>query len=168
MIFEKYLFPDVKYKSVSDIDVEELKNRGIKFVILDIDNTLVPYTSPEPDEKALAFLDELKNNGITFCFVSNNNADRVNLFNRNIGAKAYPKGGKPLLFGINKAMKELGAVKSDTALIGDQVFTDTCGGKRAGIYTVLVDPIVEVTSAFFRFKRYFEKKIVKKYEELMK
>ncbi len=163
-MLKKYFYPDEKYNSVNEINTEKLKKSGIDFVILDIDNTLVPYTSPVPDENALKFLNDLKENNISFCFVSNNKAERVRLFNEKIGAKAFSRGAKPLLYGINKAMHELGAVKENTALIGDQVFTDVCGGKRAGLLTILVDPIKECDSTFFKFKRHYENKILKKYE----
>ena len=163
MIFE-YFFPDLRYKSVMDIDVEALKKRGITLAILDIDNTLVPYTSPLPDENALAFLERLKKNSISFCFVSNNSKERIDIFNEKIGAKSYPRAKKPLLSGIGSAMRDFGAEKNTTVLIGDQIFTDIWGGKRAGILTVLVEPIKEVESSFFKFKRYFEKKVIKSYE----
>jgi predicted HAD superfamily phosphohydrolase YqeG len=39
------------------------------------------------------------------------------------------------------------------------------GGKRAEILTVLVEPIKECESLFFRFKRYFEKKVIKRYNQ---
>lgn len=164
MIISKYLFPDIKYNSINDIDVEMLAKKGIKFAILDIDNTLVPYTSPKPNQDALSFLDKLNDNEIKYCFVSNNSANRIDIFNEEICAPAFSKAGKPLLFGINKAMNVLGAMKENTVLIGDQVFTDTLGGKRAQILTILVDPIKEVDTLFFKFKRYFERKIIKSYE----
>ena len=164
MIISKYLFPDIKHNSINDIDVEMLAKKGIKFAILDIDNTLVPYTSQKPDQNALSFLNKLKDNRIDYCFVSNNSGNRIDIFNEEIGAPAFSKAGKPLLFGINKAMNFLGSKKENTVLIGDQVFTDVFGGKRAKILTILVDPIKEVNTLFFRFKRYFERKIIKLYE----
>lgn len=162
MIYE-YFFPDYSYRTVGDIDVCSLAGMGIRYVLLDIDNTLVPYTTMYPDSNALSFLNELKENGIEFCFVSNNHAERVLSFNKELKAPVFPRAKKPLLFGINKAMKELGAKKENTALIGDQIFTDVWGGKRAGILTFLVEPIKECESLFFRFKRYFEKKIIRSY-----
>lgn len=168
MIFSQYFFPDLKYNSIKDININLLAEKGIKFAILDIDNTLVPYTSPTPDENALYFLDELRNNGIGFCFVSNNNESRIKLFNEKIGAKIFPNAKKPLLYGISEAMKFFGADKENAVLIGDQVFTDILGGKRAKILTVLVNPIKEVDTAFFRFKRYFERKVLKDYEKMRK
>ncbi len=168
MIFSQYFFPDLKYNSIKDININLLAEKGIKFAILDIDNTLVPYTSPTPDENAVNFLNQLRNNGIDFCFVSNNNESRIKLFNEKIGAKIFPNAKKPLLYGISEAMKSFGADEENTVLIGDQVFTDILGGKRAKILTVLVNPIKEVDTAFFRFKRYFERKVLKNYEKFRK
>ena len=165
MIYE-YFFPDYSHKAVDDIDVQELYESGIRYALLDIDNTIVPYTSPFPDDKALKFLKSLSDNGIRYCFVSNNNKNRVEEFNKYIGVPVYPRAKKPLLFGIDKAMSDFGAVKENTVLIGDQIFTDMWGGKRAGILTVLVEPIEECESLFFRFKRYFEKKVIRRYNEL--
>lgn len=164
MIYE-YFFPDYSFKAVGNIDVKWLADMGIRYVLLDIDNTLVPYTTIYPDDNALSFLNSLKENGIDYCFVSNNNAQRVFAFNRELNAPAYPRAKKPLRCGIKKAMENFGAAKENTALIGDQIFTDTWGGKRAGIMTLLVEPIKECESLFFRFKRYFEKKVIKRYNK---
>lgn len=161
----KYFYPQYSFKSIDDIDCGMFKTLEIKFVLLDIDNTLVPYTSPYPDGRAIKFLNSLKENGISFCFVSNNSRERIEKFNTNIGAAYFPNAKKPLLYGINEAMASLGAEKSNTALIGDQIFTDIWGGKRAGITTILVEPIKECESLFFRFKRYFEKKVIREYNK---
>ena len=59
MIYE-YFFPDYSYKTVGDINVGELYRLGIRYAWLDIDNTLVPYTSSEPDANALGFLKSLE------------------------------------------------------------------------------------------------------------
>ena len=61
-------------------------------------------------------------------------------------------------------IKEHGVTKDETALIGDQIFTDIWGGRRAGVTTFLVQPIKEVDTLFFKFKRYYEKKVIKSYD----
>ena len=154
-------YPDLHIQKINDIDVGALNKMGIKYVILDIDNTLVSYTEPLPDENALGFLRKLRENGISFCFVSNNKPLRVEVFNKNINAPYFANAKKPLLWGIRKAMQHFNAKKSETALIGDQILTDIWGGKRAGIYSILVEPIKEVDTLFFRCKRKIEKKILK-------
>ncbi len=165
MSIYKRFYPEYSFEKVTDIDVEGMKNKGIKLVLLDIDNTLVPYTSPDPDEQALSFLQKLRDNGIGFAFVSNNGRERVDRFNKDIGADFVCRAKKPLLYGINKMMKLHGVTKAETALIGDQIFTDIWGGKRAGITTYLVSPIKEVDTLFFKFKRRYEKKVIKSYNK---
>lgn len=165
MILKRYFFPDIMLHCVGEINVKGLSERGVKFALIDIDNTLVPYTCPEPTEEALGFLKKLTDNNIVYSFVSNNSESRVGKFNENIGASFYARAKKPLLYGVNRAMIKLGATKDNTILIGDQIFTDVMAGKRAGLYTILVEPIIECETLFFKFKRFFEKKIIKKYQE---
>ena len=71
---------------------------------------------------------------------------------------------KPFAIGVRRAMKKIGADKAETVLIGDQVFTDIYAGKRAGVKTVMVDPIEAKETPFFGFKRYFERIVLKDYK----
>ena len=89
------LSPDYLVHSVFDIDIDFLKKNNASAVIFDIDNTLEPYENPTPSAPLLAWFDSLANAGIKAAFVSNNNATRVELFNKNLGFPAYFKAGKP-------------------------------------------------------------------------
>lgn len=157
----KKFHPDIKFKSIKDITSDFLKEKGIAYVLLDIDNTLVSYTSPIADDNARAFLSSLAENGIKYAFVSNNHKARVAMFAEEFGAVYVNDAAKPLLFGIKRAMRKIGAIKSQTALVGDQVFTDIYAGKRAGLLTIMVDPIEAKETPFFAVKRYFEKIVLK-------
>lgn len=156
----KKLYPDYVFKSISDIDADFFRKNNIKYVILDIDNTLVPYNVASPDERAEVFFERLKNENIKVCLVSNNSRSRVNKFNEQNGFFSVSRACKPFTGAIRKAMKNMDATSGQTALIGDQVFTDVWGGNRAGVTTILVDPIESSESAFFRFKRKWEKKVL--------
>lgn len=158
-------FPDDLYKTVQDIEPEYFKKYGIRLVILDIDNTLVPYTVPEPTPAALTFLEQLQKAGISYCFVSNNNKARVLRFNQDLQAFFVARAGKPLTGGIQKALDHFGAKSEETLLIGDQIFTDVYGGRRCGLRTILVEPIEDKETLFFRFKRRMEKIVLKKYRK---
>lgn len=159
-MFKKF-YPDMRFKSIKEIRADFLKEKGIAYVLLDIDNTLVSYTSPLADDNARAFLAGLTENGIKYAFVSNNHKDRVEKFAEEFGAVYVNDAAKPLLFGIKRAMRKIGAQKSQTAFIGDQVFTDVYAGKRAGLLTIMVDPIEAKETPFFAVKRYFEKIVLK-------
>lgn len=162
-MFKKF-HPDYRYKSIKDIEPDFFKNHGIKFAILDIDNTLVSYTSPLADEGARVFLKRLSDEGIKYAFVSNNHRQRVENFAREFDAFYVNDSGKPFLFGIKRAMRHFGAKKGNTILIGDQVFTDVYAGNRAGLLTVMVDPIEAKETPFFGIKRKLEKIVLKDYK----
>ena len=162
-MFEKF-YPDYKFGSISDIDFNIFVKNGIRFAILDIDNTLVSYTLPYADERAKSFLKKLEDMGIKYAFVSNNHKERVEKFAKEFGAFFVYDSGKPLLFGVKRAMRFLGAKRENAVLIGDQVFTDVYAGKRAGLLTFMVDPIEAKETPFFGVKRKLEKIVLKNYE----
>ncbi len=163
-MFRKF-YPDYKFKNVNEIPDSFFADRGIKFAVLDIDNTLVPYTSPHPTDDARRFMERLKGMGISSCFVSNNGKDRVQLFCDELGESEYIwKAQKPLAHKIKRSMQKMGADKMNTVLIGDQVFTDVLGAKFAGITAVMVDPIEAKETPFFGFKRAMERVVLKNYK----
>ena len=160
----KRFYPDYKLKNIDEIDFSIFAEKDIKFALLDIDNTLVSYTSPVADDRARGFLARLTENGIKYAFVSNNHKPRVEKFASEFGTFYVHDSGKPLLFGIKRAMRHLGAKKANTVLIGDQVFTDVYGGNRAGLLTIMVEPIEAKETPFFGVKRKLEKIVLKNYE----
>ena len=163
----KRFYPDYMYDSVHDIEENFFRNNNIKFAVLDIDNTLVPYTVKTPTKPAIDFLRRLEAEGVKFCFLSNNNEERVMLFNNNINAPYEANARKPLLSGLERVMKKTGAAKENTILIGDQIFTDVWTGKRAGIRAILVKPIEDKETLFFKFKRALERIVLEDYRKKM-
>ncbi len=157
--------PNYYFDNVFDVTPELLLSYGIKGVILDIDNTLVPYEIPEPTVEIRAWLESMWAMGIKTAFVSNNNADRVNVFNLTLGCPAFPDSGKPLKKSCKKALDVMGVSSSQAAIIGDQVFTDVLAGWNSRLkLSILVKPIKDKTSFFFRFKRFLEKPVIWKYK----
>ena len=162
------LVPDFRFDKFSDVTLEFFINQGVKGVILDIDNTLEPYENPMPSPAVVEWLFILNNNGIKTAFVSNNNKDRVNTFNSELKIPAFPKAKKPFSKNLKRAMLEMGSDKSNTVIMGDQVFTDVLAGRMAGIKTILVPPIKDKRDIFTRFKRLLEKPILRKYDKRKK
>ena len=158
-----YLTPDKMLAAFDALTPEELRRRGIDVLLMDIDNTLAPYEQPEPDERILTWLSEMQAAGIKLAFVSNNNWERVELFNRNIGIQAHAKSGKPFGKKLKQVMKSYGSDTAHTAILGDQLLTDVFAGKHIGATAFLVPPIKDKTTAFWRVKRALEKPIIKKY-----
>ncbi len=165
MIFEKYLLPDEMPENFESVTPEHLKSLGKRFIICDIDNTLATYDDPTPPENVVAWCRSMNEEEITVAFVSNNNHERVELFNRELGYVAYAKAGKPGTKKLRLAMAELGAKVENTAFLGDQLLTDAACAKSVGLYCLIVPPIKDRTSAFFRFKRWLEVPYVKKFHK---
>ena len=161
----KFTFvPEYRFKTFDMATVDFLVSEGIKGIVLDVDNTLEPYENPLPTERVVAWLNSLSENGIKAAIVSNNNSERIDLFNRDLGLPAYSKSGKPFKKNILKAMADMGTTPENTILMGDQVFTDTWAAHNAGIPAILVPPIKDKTDPLTRFKRLLEKPVLKKYE----
>ena len=161
----KYFYPDLYINSAYELDTEYLKKRGVKVIIFDIDNTLVPYSVKDCPEKTDAFLKKLEENGFIPCFVSNNGKERVERFNE--GRRfAVCKGGKPSKKAALIVSHHFDVPCENIAVVGDQIFTDIAFGKNAGTLTVLCPPIdPENEPWYFVFKRLGEKIILHFYEK---
>ena len=128
--------------SIYDISGEALARRGIKLLLADLDNTLVPYGVPLPDDKLINWRDELHAYGITLFVLSNNRHEhRPRIFAEGLDVPYIGHAGKPKTTSFYKAMEDMRVTREQTAIIGDQIFTDVLGGNRAGISTILVKPI---------------------------
>lgn len=163
-MYKKFL-PDYYYDSIADITPDFLSGLGIKALVMDIDNTIVTYDDPTPTPAAQAWFDGMKKAGIKISFVSNNDWERVKTFNRELNYPAYAKSGKPFIRDIKKAMADMGSDRENTALVGDQVFTDVYAGKRAGLTVFLVKPIKDKLTLFFRIKRKLEVPVLRAYHK---
>lgn len=143
-----------------------LRKIGIRALIMDIDNTMVTYDDPEPTPKLDAWIAKMLANGIRIALVSNNESEeRVRRFNQKLGFYATAKSKKPLRAPMKKALAFMDVQIGETAVVGDQIFTDVFAGKRMGMYSILVKPIRDKTSLFFRFKRKLEAPILRRYEK---
>ena len=159
-----YLTPDYMFGSYREITPEFLLGKGIRALLIDIDNTLAPYEQAEPDDRLRGWLADLAAAGISITFVSNNGRERVELFNRSLGLPAYYKSGKPFGKNLRRAMTAMGADKTTTVMLGDQLLTDALAGKHIGLRAIIVPPIRDRRDAFTRFKRVLERPFVRRYE----
>ena len=158
MIFK----PEFWLRNVLSIDSDFLKENGIEALILDLDNTLSMHGNPMEEEGITDWLSEMKALGVKMMVVSNNTNKRVAPLAKKLGLEFVANGAKPLTFGINKAMKSLGAEKKKTAVVGDQIFTDVMGGNFAGLKTILVEPFHIEKGILFKLKRAAESVVFKR------
>ena len=154
----KKLLPDYTVKNVAVLDEKFYTERAIKAVIFDIDNTLVAHTEPTPPENVLEYFALLDKWGIKYAIVSNNSIERVDSFCKELGVPYYGKALKPRKKYLKKVMSEMKVTTDETALVGDQLFTDMLGANLAGIPSVLLEPIqMETQQKFIVFKRKIER-----------
>ena len=136
------LLPHWTGATIFDIDPAALARRGITLLLADLDNTLVPYGVPEPTAEVRVWKEALEAAGVTLFVLSNSRRPgRPERFSQALGVPFLGRAGKPRPGGFLKAMARMGRAPAETAIVGDQIFTDILGGRKAGVYTLLVEPI---------------------------
>lgn len=152
----KRFYPDIEAKDAYGIDYAGFYKMGCRGVIFDVDNTLVPHGAPA-DERAKALFERLHGLGLGTMLLSNNKEPRVKSFARQVESDYIFKAGKPGREGYERAMERMGTGPETTLFVGDQLFTDVWGAKRAGIYACLVKPIHPKEEIQIVLKRYLER-----------
>ena len=136
------LIPQGFYPSFTALEPAALAAKGIKLVLADLDNTLVPYKVPEPNEQVVAWKNALEAQGIQLFILSNSRKPgRAQRFAEALGVPFQGHSGKPKKKGYRKAMERMGAKPHETGMVGDQIFTDILGANNAGVTPLLVRPI---------------------------
>lgn len=152
-------FPDETADSAYTIDFEKYYAQGYRGVIFDIDNTLVPHGAPA-DDRAVQLFERLRSMGWGYCFLSNNQKERVAPFAQQVQGIYIENAHKPAVKNYHKACGLLGTRRDNTLFVGDQLFTDVYGAKRAGIHNILVKPIHPKEEIQIVLKRYLEKVVL--------
>jgi len=136
------LIADGVYGSIHDIDTEALAQRGITLLLADLDNTIVSYSVSQPTSEVRAWANSLKNSGIDLFILSNSRKPmRARAFAEALSVPFIGRAGKPRAASFYKAMDKMERTPAQTVMVGDQIFTDVLGAKRAGIPVLLVRPI---------------------------
>lgn len=154
--------PNIKLERVTDITLELLKKYKITSLILDVDNTLSTHHGQVLTDGLEAWLKTMNENRIKMTVLSNSTSKRLEPFAKKIGLKYISLGLKPLPFGYLRALRRLNSKRYETAIVGDQLFTDVLGGNLVGLKTILLTPIKPETSLRFRMKRKVEAFLIKK------
>ncbi|HOL17056.1 MAG TPA: YqeG family HAD IIIA-type phosphatase [Bacillota bacterium] len=153
------LFPKQHLNNIFELDPQKLKELGIKGIIADMDNTLVPWNDRTVQPRLAGWLAGLKEKGFQLCIVSNNTADKGGELARQLDIPAFWYAVKPRRRAFRKALREMNLAAEEVAVVGDQIFTDVLGGNRMGLYTILVTPISD--------KEFFWTKLMRQLERLV-
>ncbi|QWC00489.1 YqeG family HAD IIIA-type phosphatase [Mycoplasmatota bacterium] len=146
----KYFYPNEYHKTIYDVNFNNLKQKGFRYILIDLDNTLIPYDENLANENVDMLIKKIKSLGFEVMIISNNKEDRVKKFSESIQCSYIYSARKPFKFGFKKALKKLNNPSKDqVVLIGDQFMTDVFGGNRMGFYTVVVDAIKRKTEKWY-------------------
>lgn len=151
------LGPDRFAPRLCDVSLSELWERGIRGLILDLDNTMVAYRQSEIVADHLAWVEDAHERGFKMVMLSNNFTDRVTNVAAQLRIECIPNALKPLPSGFLRAKRTLGLGRKQIAVVGDQLFTDVLGAKVLGLYTILTEPIEPHDFAITRLFRFFER-----------
>ena len=152
-----WLKPKAQLGSVLEITPGWLRQRGLRGVMVDLDNTLVPYRARgEPRPEIAQWLEQLHHEGIQVFLVSNARRRRLRYWASRLALPGIGMAGKPW-FGFRRALRRLGLQAHEVAAVGDQLFTDILGGNLVGAYTVLVPPLAPQEMGYTRLVRRLER-----------
>lgn len=159
-VMEIYV-PDCYQESIFTVNYELLKIKGIKCLLFDLDNTLMPYNKKEATEETKQLLEKLKQDFIIILF-SNSPKKRVSLIASNLGIEFVYRAFKPSPNKFMEVFKQYKLTENQVAIIGDQIVTDIKGGNNVGITSILVKPISDYDPIWTKIGRARERKIIKK------
>jgi uncharacterized protein len=159
MMLKKFL-PNEHVKSIFEIDPIQLKEKGIKGIITDLDNTLVEWDRPLATPELTEWFKKVKDAGIDVVIVSNNKEKRVKTFAEPLGIPFIYKARKPIGKAFHLALKKMNIKIEEAVVVGDQLLTDIFGGNLSGFYTILVVPVAQTDGFFTRFNRKIERRIL--------
>ena len=156
------LCPDEAHSRLVDIDLEGLLQKGIRALILDLDNTLVKWHEAEVPAEVDHWVDQAKARGFKLCIASNALPERVKLIAGRLGIPYVSGALKPRRTPFRKALMRMDVVSQETAVVGDQIFTDVLGGNRLGLYTILTRPLSRKEFPTTRMLRGLENWVIRK------
>jgi HAD superfamily phosphatase (TIGR01668 family) len=152
---------DIYLNSVFDIDSDSLKQKGIRGILFDIDNTLEPYHTAVPGRAVIELFHKLSCEGFKIGVISNAKMERALEFCENATPFWIAKAGKPLARGYRQLAAMMELEPEELAAVGDQLYTDILGGNRFGCYTIYVKPLEGREPPFVALKRLLEKPFLK-------
>jgi HAD superfamily phosphatase (TIGR01668 family) len=158
----KMIYPNIYVDSIHDIALEELKKSRIKGFILDLDNTITLWNSNDISIQVEEWFKKIKSMGFKACILSNNGEKRIVKVAQQLDIPYIHRAAKPNPRSFLRAMHLMGLQKEETAVIGDQLFTDILGGNRAGLFTILVVPLDRREFFGTKISRMMEKLVMHK------
>jgi hypothetical protein len=156
--------PNIYKKNIYEVNYNLLKEKGIKCIIFDLDNTLGLISHKRCPDEARELIKKLRKDFIVV-ISSNNTRKRLKPYLEELGIDGTSWSMKPSIKSLILIKAKYKLHKKEMCIIGDQIVTDVLAGNRFGIKTILVDPLGEKDLKITGLNRKIEAKIIAKYEK---
>lgn len=161
----KKLCPKLQANSILELDLDELIDSGIKGVIFDLDNTLVEWKKDTLSQEVIDLISRFKDKGFKLCILSNALEHRVEAVAQVLNIPYVSRAIKPRKSPFRKALEIMGTSPEETAVVGDQLFTDILGGNRMELYTIWTPPLSSTELLSTRAVRQIERLVIKRFRK---
>ena len=159
------LIPDIYAQSIYTIDYKKLKEKGIKCLLFDLDNTIAQTYVKTPSKEIINKFEEIEELGFKVIILSNALKSRLKPFKEILNVDTSALSCKPLSFKYKKIMMMYNYDEKDIAAIGDQLYTDIKGANKLNITSILVNPLSKRESILTKYNRIKENKLFNKWEK---
>lgn len=156
------LKPYKRVENIYELTEDYFRQNSISYILVDMDNTLLPWDSDALEEDAVNWIDKMQEDGLKVCVITNSKKDRATLVMKDHDIPVLYNALKPLPIGYHRACRKIGAKRKATMVIGDQLFTDVMGANFAGFKSILVEPFSSTEYWWTRFARKLEKIFAKR------
>jgi len=138
----KWWQPDLRLSgTITALSREELQARGIRGLILDVDDTIVDYWSREIPLDILTWLEIMRTDYAIWLVSNNTSRRRISRIAAQVDLPYIHRAGKPSRRALRQVLAETQLVPSQVAMVGDRLFTDVIAGNRLGLFTIWVEPV---------------------------
>lgn len=161
----KKLCPKYQANSILELNLETLSQSGIKGIIFDLDNTLVEWKKDTLTPEVVDLINRLKDKGFKLCILSNALEHRVEVVAQTLNIPYVSRAVKPRKSPFRRALEILGTQPGETAIVGDQLFTDILGGNRMKLYTIWTPPLSSTEFLSTRAVRQIERLVIKRFQK---
>ena len=157
------LRPRVILPSVQAITPAFMEAHGLLGLLLDLDNTLIPYRSYQDHLEVVRWAQELRSGGYALYLLSNATRERARIWTERLGFQGVGLAGKPFGREYRRGLKTVGLPAGQVGMVGDQLFTDVLGGNLSGLFTIMVQPISDNALPHTRLTRHLERLVLRRY-----
>ncbi len=147
----------IRFNQIFDITPEFIRNENIQGILVDMDNTLLPWNDIKISKETFEWIDSIKLSKIKICIITNSGKERTSTVMTDTNLDYIHTAFKPFPFSFIRGRKILGVKRENICVIGDQMITDALGSKILGYKCIIVNPMSPKEQKGTAINRFFER-----------